>query len=397
MRVLLVVTAFPRHDNDVISPWLWTLMRELRKMGVEIDVLASSYKGLKDGQMWGLKIYRWRYAPSFLETLSHDMAIPEKMKQNPVSYFLVPPFLIGGYIKASSLFKKNTYDIIHVSWPIPLSILSLPFKRIPKIFTFHHSELILVEKIPLLKPPFSYILKKASIITVNSNFTKNKLLKQFPMLRRVEVIPWPSGWEQMFPSLKREKNRILFVGRLVEVKGVNFLIRAFKQVREHIPDSKLVIVGDGPEREKLEKLSQELDLADRVEFKGWKTGRDLIEEYGKASVVVVPSITDPSGMTESLGVVAIEALSFGIPLVVSDVGGLKEVVDEDVGFVVPPGEPEKLAHSIEKILLNKELAESMSIAGKKRFFQKFSKEAIAKRFIEIYEELVKYKPKTWVN
>ncbi len=389
LKVLVIVTAFPRHKKDVISPWLWVLLRELSKKGVEIDVLAASFRGLGDAQIWGLNVMRWRYAPSFLETLSYDVAIPEQLRRNPLYYGIVPLFLAGGFFKSLKLSKTRDYDLIHVNWPVPLSLLALPFKKVPKIFTFHHSGLTLVEKFPLLQKMFRRILRSADAITVNSSFTKQKLLRIFPDLKRVEAIPWPPGWDvENRPIHEPEKGRILFVGRLVEVKGVEYLLQAFVKVKREFPSTKLVIVGDGPLRKDLEKLSRKLGIEKDVTFTGWKTGEELIDEYMRASFVVVPSIVDRKGLTESLGVVAIEAMAFGKPVIASKVGGLPDVVTEDAGVLVTPKNPEALASAILGLLKDPERLVKLSQGAQKRFKERFSKEAIAERYFQLYRDVI---------
>ena len=389
MKVLVIVTAFPRSERDVISPWLWITLRELSRHGVDIEVLSAAFKGLGDTEMWGLKVRRWRYGPPFLEILSYDVAIPEQLKRNPLYYAVVPLFLSGGFLKALSLAKSQSYDLLHVNWPIPLSLLSLPFGDTPKIMTFHHSGLTLAENFPFLRKIYRGILEGADAVTVNSGFTRRKLLRIFPGLRRVETIPWPPGWEtESLPEVEPEEKRILFVGRLVEVKGVEYLLRAHKLLRKKFPDVKLAVVGDGPLRPRLEKLTDELGLRDSVVFTGWKTGEDIVSEYLRASLVVVPSIVDEKGLTESLGVVAIEAMAFGRPVVASDVGGLPDVVTPDAGILVPQKDPEALASAIEKILSDRKLARELSEGARRRFREHFSKEAVAARYHKLYQEVV---------
>jgi glycosyltransferase involved in cell wall biosynthesis len=389
IRVLYIVTAFPRHEKDVITPWLWTLIRELMKRGVKAEVLASSYRGMGDGELWGIRVHRWRYAPARWETLSHDVAIFEKLRSSPLNYLLVPFFLIGGYLSACRLARRGGYNLIHVSWAIPFSLLAIPFKKIPWVFTFHHSELTIADRFPFLKTLFSGILKKAPVITVNSTFTRRELLERFPELGRVEVVPWPPGWEIPQELPPREKNRVLFVGRLVEWKGVDYLLEGFKIVSGHLSDVELIIVGDGPERKRLVEKAGNLGIEGKVAFLGWKVGHELIEEYARASVLVVPSIVDYKGQTESLGVVAIEAMAMGTPVVASRVGGLTDVVaDGETGFLLPQKNPEALALAIENILTNEEVAREMSLKARERFKRMFSSQSIADRFVQLYQELL---------
>ncbi len=389
IRVLYIVTAFPRHERDVITPWLWTLIRELMKHGVEADVLASSYKGMRGGELWGIRVHRWRYAPARWETLSHDVAIPEKLKKGFWPKIMIIPFLLGGLIKAVKLARKGKYELVHVHWPFPLALLALPF-RIPRIYTFYTAEIALAEKFVLLKGVFQLLVNRAWALTFLTTYCLSRFRKTFklPNDSRVLVVPFmPAGEPVELPGIKREEGRLLFVGRLVERKGVAYLLRAVKILRDQRPGIRLVIVGTGPEEGNLKAEAEALGIQDSVDFLGSVSEREKAMEYARATVFVLPAIVDSKGDTEGQGVVILEAMRAGLPTVASSVGGITDlIVDGETGFLVPEKDPEALAAVIAKLLDLPDERNRVARSALERAERDFGPHATAGRFVELYRE-----------
>jgi glycosyltransferase involved in cell wall biosynthesis len=150
--------------------------------------------------------------------------------------------------------------------------------------------------------------------------------------------------------------RLLFVGRLERVKGVDVLLNALAAAKGHVPGLKLRIVGDGPQRAELEALTHELSLDDAVTFAGWIKSADIPAEYAAAGALVIPSV-----WPENLPTVCIEAMGSGLPVIGSDTGGIPELIQDGItGQIVPVGNPAALAAAITKLCRDPELMRSMS-------------------------------------
>ncbi len=172
-----------------------------------------------------------------------------------------------------------------------------------------------------------------------------------------------------------------FVGRLVDQKGVEFLVRAAPLVLAVLPTTRFVIVGDGPERERLERLAEELHVAAAVEFAGYDP--EPAKRMRSMTVLAVPSVYEP------LGMVALEAMAIGVPVVGSAVGGIPEAVEaERTGLLVPPGDPAELAKALLRILESPALAAEMGAAGRERARRVFSPEVIAAQYATLYRRLL---------
>jgi glycosyltransferase involved in cell wall biosynthesis len=187
-----------------------------------------------------------------------------------------------------------------------------------------------------------------------------------------------------FVPLDFESCNVLFVGRLVTFKGVFVLVDAFQEVVRALPRAKLTIAGDGERRRELEEVVERRGLSNSVRFLGHVPARDMAEIYGQSSVVVMPSI-----LPEAFGKVGVEAMSVGRPVVVTDLGGVRDWLDDDVnGILVRPGESGELASALIKLLGDPERARRMSQAGL-RTAERFSLERHVERFEQLLERTLK--------
>jgi len=188
-------------------------------------------------------------------------------------------------------------------------------------------------------------------------------------------------------DLKRDpgtKHRILSVGRLIDWKGTIHLIEAMPKVLSDFSDASLLIIGSGPEKGHLLQRTHELSLEDHVKFPGTVSDEDLQTCYHTADVFVLPSITK-DGKTEGLGVVLLEAMASGCPVIGSNVGGIPDIItDGETGFLVPEQRPDILAEKILRILADTELQEKFRRNGLIRVNKSFSWETISKQFSEVY-------------
>jgi glycosyltransferase involved in cell wall biosynthesis len=182
-----------------------------------------------------------------------------------------------------------------------------------------------------------------------SEFVKKKVVEYGVDANRIEVVPHCIDLEGRAPRYQSE-NRVVFVGRLSPEKGVDILLRAMKEVR----GLNCAIVGDGPQRDHLERLAEELDLTN-VTFLGSLYGSELDREIARAKAVVIPSRS-----YETFGLTALEAYAFGKPVIASRIGALPEVVREgETGTLFTPSEPKELAEKLNWLAQNSARADAM--------------------------------------
>lgn len=205
---------------------------------------------------------------------------------------------------------------------------------------------------------------KISRLLVGSTFMKNELIMNgFPQNRIFIIPPVIQNAGQEKVELPAD-NMILFVGQLIRGKGVDLLLNAFTNITV---DYRAVIVGDGNARDELAELSSNLGLADRVQFAGWIDHDQLQRYYSEAAVVAVPS-----RWPEPFGMVGLEAMKYGRPVVGFNVGGIKDWLEHKVtGILVPEQDVEKFAEALEQMLSDKEAAKSYGENGYKRMSEKY--------------------------
>jgi glycosyltransferase involved in cell wall biosynthesis len=203
--------------------------------------------------------------------------------------------------------------------------------------------------------------------------------------RADEITVIPNGVDLTRFSPREEpphQQQVLFVGRLVPQKAVDVLTRAFGAVLRRHPAARLVVAGDGDQRLYLERLARFLGVRQHVDFLGWRSPDELTHLYRSSAVTAVPSLYEPFGL------VALEAMASGCPVVVGQVGGLTELVEDGVsGFMVEPGDHLGLAARLAALLSDRDLAHATGLAARRRA-EHFDWATTARRTIEHYESLV---------
>ena len=287
---------------------------------------------------------------------------------------------------------SSRVDVIHVFTGAQtyfgiFSLLVGRVKGIPSVISFFGKEQFVTEN-AAQKALLPFSLSLATSIAVNTPHTQGFVpavyaKKGYVLLGGADMSE-PVGAHSGFHF--GETKTILFVGRLVERKGVDDLVKAFPLVRDAFPGTRLVIIGDGPERKQLEVLARSLGVDTSVEFRGALTGEPLQVAYEESSVVALPSKyvkTDPA--TEGLGLTLIEASMHAKPLVGTLHGGIPEIITDGLnGFLVSEDNPEELAAALTRILSDKELAKRMGKAALQMAEAKFTWEAATNRLLECY-------------
>jgi len=180
-----------------------------------------------------------------------------------------------------------------------------------------------------------------------------------------------------------DKTAILFVGRLVTLKGVQYLIRAMSQIRKSVDNAVLIICGTGPQWGLLQETARKLELTSSVIFAGYVPHRRLPEYFAASDFCVVPSTF------ESMGSVLLEAMSMKKPVIASRVGGIPEVIkDAENGLLVSPRDPEAISDAIARLLSDRQLYEKIARNGRQDAVDKYAWHKIATQVSQLYSDLL---------
>jgi len=290
---------------------------------------------------------------------------------------------------------KKDCDVIHAHYAVPQGLLGALLKHVkrkPLITTLHGSDVTILAAAgrPFTRALVRYVLNTSDRVITVSEFLKGEILKLGIPEDKVKVtyggVPEDEGPEEPFDV--KGKN-VLFVGSLVRQKGVDVLLKAFKNVKKDMGSSpvssidpvNLIIVGDGKQRPALERLADDLGLED-VYFLGMK--RDLKSIFKKSSVLVLPS------REEGFGLILLEAMANGVPVIASNVGGVPEIIEDGKnGLLFETGDFEDLARKITRVLKleddeSEKLRDGLMKRGRETI-KKFNWKTMAGEVDEIYE------------
>lgn len=357
--LLVTASTFPRWESDSEPRFVYDLCVRLAET-FHVVVLAPHAPGAASYEQWGqLHIHRYRYAPAALETLAYEGGITANLKQHRWKWLLLPGFFFGQWLALRQLLKTYPVVVIHAHWLIPQGLMAVAatYGKIHKprlLCTSHGGDLFgLQDKVSLqLK---RWVIKHCDALTVVSHFMVGKVQALAgDTTPPISVIPMGTDLEHTFvpdPTVHRLPNQLLFVGRLVEKKGVKYLLQALQEVSTQRPDTTLVIAGSGPLQAELESMTQALGLAQQVTFAGRLEHKALVRLYQESTVAVFPFVQAKDGDMEGLGLVMVEAMGCGCPVIASDLPAVRDVVNHRENLC-EPANPTELAICIQRTLEN---------------------------------------------
>lgn len=405
ISVLVLSSVYPRFHEDSEVPWMRASIRELRSGGCDVAVVAPAHRGTKSHTIDGVNVHRFRYAPKNMEILTHDEGAPSKIAKNPLLQLLAIPYIISGSIKTLLVSIRTKPHILHVHWPFPhafMAIYAALFRKTPIVLNFHGAELLLAKKKKWIRPILKLFIKRANAIIANSSFTAGKVKEIYD--REVAILPYGttlgskdtnnappadgingsinSHNDTDSADNRAGKFKILFVGRHIERKGIEYLIKAAATLDPN--KFQIRIAGHGNLTERLTAQAAK-EAPQQVVFLGKLSTEQLEEEYKSAGCFILPAIIDARGDTEGLGVVLIEAAEYGVPIVASGVGGITDVIiHNSTGLLVKEKSPQEIAEAVQKLYCDNSLSQILAKNCRERVREFFSWDRITVKQIELY-------------
>ncbi len=406
MKVLLLAHGFPRHPDDLAGAFLLALARGQQALGHTLLAVVPHDAGLAmDDVVDGVRVQRYRYAPDAEETLAYRGTMADQVLRDWSGRLRLGGFLRAARRAASRAIADFSPDVIHVHWWFPggFSVWPRLRNRIPYVVTSHGTDLFLVDRVPVARLIAGPIFRNAAQTTVISTPLVARAERLGVPRADITVIPMPvdaavaTELEEPF-TLRAGRDTLLFVGRLVERKGAAYVIRAVAELSEAGRDVRLVVVGDGPERSALTALAQSLAVGDRVEFTGALSPAEVRDRYREGGVFVMPAVTDWKGEQEGFGMVLVEAMAFGLPVVATRSGGIPDIVrDDDNGILVPERDVGALTRGIARVLDDPALAARLATSARDDVRHRFAPARIASAFDTVYRRAARQPPRVFTT
>ena len=385
MKILIATTNFPRWQGDFRVPFIYEAAKAIQAKGNTVRVVTMHNPGSREHElMEGLEVFRVRYLPEDKEKLQQDAAgIPAAWERGLKGRLPLVPFFLA-YTKAVGIHAADC-DIIHANWSLSglAALLSRGRHKLPYVVTVQGSDVFKTLNKPGIRQMVGLALRKAGKVIALSRALKSAALGFGLRDERVVVIPNGVNISQFpFATAEEKKNQVLFVGSLIERKGPLYLLQAMRLVHQDLPGATLVLVGEGDQRANLEEYIAANSMEDYVRLAGTQPQSAVGALMRESRLFVLPSIE------EGQGVVLMEALASGTPCVGSRVGGIPDVVTENVGRLVEAGDVSALAEAIRAYLTDQNLWENASRAGRQRVLEHYDWNHLADEISAVYAEVL---------
>lgn len=400
-KILIITSSFPAYKNSSVGGGNFVLkLSEKISATVEPIVLAPQFRNSpKQEKIGNVRIFRFNYLPAkklynhFEYGIFHGFNHKLLLKPFIISYF------ISAFMNSMKLIKKYDIPLVHAHWIVPQGLIALLLKficarRRKVIVTSHGGDMFSVQNGIgfILK---KIILNKADAVTVVSNYIKNVMVNNLGIKRKIYIASMGIDTKMFKPENNsqyiRERYNIkghflLFVGRLVEKKGVKYVLRAMPEIIHHYPDTKLLIVGTGPEKNNLQKLAKELNLNENVIFTGYVQYSDLPPYFATADLFIGPSVIAKDGNSEGFGLVFAEAASSGCPVIATNFPAVKDIIIHNkTGFIVPAMNSNAVRETVLSVFQRKNMLPDIITEARNHIKRNFDWDIVAQRYTNIYK------------
>lgn len=344
----------------------------------------------------GHKIHILSYArPARLETLDSNITYHE-VSINSYPLFEYPPYALALASQMVNLIEYENLDLLHVHYALPHAtsaylakqIMAEKGKTVPIVTTLHGTDITVVGKDPSYKHVVEFSIDKSDGVTAVSEYLKEETYHNFDIKQDIKVVPNFIDLNRFKKSNKSHFKKaicpdgekvVVHVSNFRKVKRVPEVITVFSKVLEHGIKAKLLLAGDGPDRQKAEQQCRDLGICDHVRFLG---KLDEVEE--------ILSIADlfliPSG-SETFGLAALEAMSCSVPVISSRIGGLPEVnIEGETGYLCDLDDTDCMAKHAFNILTDQKLHDRLSKNARKRA-ELFNQDLVVGQYEEFYKEV----------
>jgi len=363
--VLILASTVPVRSDDGTPSFVLDLACALAEQ-CRVTILAPRVSGApRTDTVSGVTVRRFPYFPRRWEGLA-DNAIMPTLKSQPWRWIEAPLLLASMAWHTWRIARRDRFQIINAHWIIPSGLVARvvsPIIDIPYIVTIHGADAYTLNGRLARSVKTSILRHAACSLPVSQDIAE--IARSMAGSEAAIGEPTPMGVAHVEPSVEeRSRNTFLFVGRLAEKKGLDVALTALADV----PEGELRIIGEGPERERLESLVTTLGLGERVSFLGRQPRSEVMAEMRGCTALVIPSIVASDGDTDGTPVVLAEAMSCGTPVLAARIAGLADYVEaEETGLLVEPGNVAQLSAAMNRMLADPAILASLGEQAAARF------------------------------
>lgn len=405
LRICILTHTFPLNNNDSSAPFMGNIATSLGEMGHKVTVLTPFDPQLKTKARGPYKIKNYKYAPlDSMHTLGYSRTFTDNRQVKLSTYLLAPFMYVAAYFALVKLIKEEKIDIVNSHWIIPNGFIAYLAKLttgVPYTTTIPGSDVHMGAKNEVFRQMVGAASRNAGYVLSDSRHYLDQLHELGFYPEKTDLIRYGVNAQNFKPTAKdktilkklqlNEKDPIVVcVGRLVEKKGFIYLVKAMPDVLKKIPSAKLVIVGDGYERARLEAEVSKLKLTDSVIFAGTISYDELSKYYNIADVFVMPSVKDEQGNLDASPVTMMEAMACGVPVVATKFAGSADlIINGETGFLVAEKQSKQIGQSIVS-LLSKGKKSTTKKQVRKIAVDNFSIKSVAKRYTNLFYKIFSY-------
>ncbi len=392
LRILVLTSTFPRHARDAEPRFVLDLCRELASRADVLVLAPHAPNAALEEEIENVRVRRFHYFLPRWQAVAYEGGITARLRAKPWRVLQLPFFVVALWWAVRRTIRAWSPDVIHAHWIVPQAFVAcLAARAGPAILCTSHGGDLHGLRGRLFAAVKAWTLRRCAATTVVSD-SMVPLLRALVADRPVEVIPMGTHLRTLFippPRLvERDENHLVFVGRLVEKKGVSHLLQALGPGARLPANLRLTIAGDGPWKSELQRQAAALGLAERVTFLGAMEHRALPALLQRATLAVFPFVVAADGDQEGFGLVVVEAMGCECPVIASDLPAVRQTVEAGVtGFLTPPGDSVELAATIRKALDNPELRRTLAAAARTRAQALFDWQSIGARYLRLLERL----------
>lgn len=404
MKICILTHTFPKNINDSTASFMHTLSLGLNKIGNEVIVLTPYHSQLKSNN-FPYKLVYYKYIwPGFFHTLGYGQTLKDGSEMKIWTYFLSPLLFLFGIIALIKICRKEKIDVISSHWILPngfIAYIASFFLKIPYTITLCGSDIYMAKKNSFFAKMAVVSANKALFVAADSPKFLDDLIKLGAKVKNNNVIPYPVNAQKFelknisVENLRKKLNLkdnnlvILGVGRLVYKKGFEYLIKAFAGISQKYPLTRLIIVGEGDLKKRLEELCFKLNLKDKIIFAGTLDRKSIAVYYNLCDVFAMPSIKDKDGNMDDQPVALIEAMASGKPIVATNFPGISLTVKNGInGYLFPEKNISKIKEALQRLIESQPLRKKMGKESRKIILNNLTDEKIAQRYIALIKNLL---------